>query len=163
MQAKERGLSRTPTCQTYGSWASSLQKSEKKNSVDKVTQSVIFCYGSPSKPILSSFYIIARLQGPGEESETAAAIGHVPRNPIPGSDGASREPRQEGWFPGTSGFLEERALSTLDCGLQGVQHLARSPEAPNSGSSQELAEWCGARRGPPWADARGRTLQAFTH
>lgn len=42
----------------------------------------------------------------------------------------------------------ERPLSTLDYGLPGVQRLAQSPEAPNWGSSQELAEWCGARRGP---------------
>ena len=58
VQAKERGLSRTPACQTYRSWTSSLQKKWEKNYVDEVTQSVIFCYGSPSKPIPSTFYVI---------------------------------------------------------------------------------------------------------
>ena len=46
MQANERGLSRTQTCQTYRSWTSSLQNCEKKNF--SFVETMIFCYGSPS-------------------------------------------------------------------------------------------------------------------
>lgn len=71
----------------------------------------------------------------------------MPSNPIP-TAGALEGTQTRGVAPLDEQPLEERPLSTLGLWAPGVQRLAWSPEAPNWGSSQELAEWCGARRGP---------------